>query len=480
MEGGGMGFEEQESSGAVPDTVRGEVELRLPILGSLGTLATSVAIDARPPGRAAQLDATATLRSTSTVRLAFPDQRGTVAGELQTDGRVQLTLAIPGGVAGLDGDIAVDGPLTLSIPLPGQAATIELPAILKATAALRTDAPGCVRLDAQGSIGGPLVLRLPLAGGRGRLDLDSTLSGDTTLVMALPRGLGQLQAHLRAAGRWALRLALPAGGHITASAAINTPLTLSLVTPDRRAKLGLHDTLTANTALHIPLPRGGSIEMSCPIRTRLDGVLFLPSGTGELQAGAPIEATVRLNRVAIPHMRNPLTMDLHVAGAAELTIDAPARGTRLQAHFAAALPLAPLVRLLYAEVEHHVRVEHMELQTPRLIGAHDVALPLLVVVRRGVLAEIRVVAQLRIDPRSKQVELRSIHAHGLNAAGRAAAWLYLNPKLFRSLHHMQLFDPSGVLPAAARIDALGFKAASRDALTVEGVLTWAAPHTSVP
>jgi hypothetical protein len=58
--------------------------------------------------------------------------------------------------------------------------------------------------------------------------------------------------------------------------------------------------------------------------------------------------------------------------------------------------------------------------------------------------------------------------------------LYLNPKLFRSLRHTQLFDPSSVLPAAARIEALGFKAASRDVLTVEGILAWAAPHTSVP
>lgn len=455
-----MAFGEQQSGADPPDAVA----------------ATSDAPPTSGPGvdgSSAQLDATITLQSASTLHLVLPGDRDTLAGELQSDGRIGLSLAVPGGVNRLDGTAGFNGPLRLSIPLPGAGGTLEIPATLDGTAGLHMDAPGCVRLDIQGVITAPLVLRLPLADGLGELSLDAELDGDATLGMGLPGGQGQLQAHVRVAGTLALRIDLPHGhGRLTARGTISTPLTLSLVLPDGRAKFGVHDTVSVETTLRLRLPHGGGVEAASPIDTRLDGMLFLPSGRGELQATAPIMTRIHLDRLQLPQLGAPLSLDVRLEGAAELTTELPDRATRLRAFFTAALPLAPIVQLLQSEVERHVRVERMDIMTPHLHGAHDLALQLYVVVRRAVLAELQITAHLRIDPRSKQVELRSVHAEGLNAAGRAAAWLYINPRLLRSLRNTLLFDPFGTLPDGASIEALGFKAAARDELSVEGVVAW--------
>ena len=419
-EGARIVVEEQEGRAGPPDALAGELELRLPMLGGTSTLATTATVD---------------------------------------------------------GELGFKGRFTLSIPLPGTT-KLDVPAMLHGTAGLRTEDPGCVRLDVQGTIDAPLALRMPLPESLGELDLDAALSGDATLHMALPNGHGQLQAHLRAAGPWALRLDLPDGrGRIGARGTLSTPLTLSMLLPDGRVKLGVHDTVAVETTLHAWLPHGGSIDTSGPIDTRLDGVLFLPSGRGELQATAPIRTLIHLNQVVIPQLHTPLTADIRIDGAAELTTDLPGRGIQARASFTAALPLSPLVRLLRSEIERQVNVEHIEMLTPHLEGTHEVALPLYIVVRRAVQAELLATAHLRIDPRSKQLVLRSVHAEGLNVAGRAAAWLYINPRLLRSLRHIRLFDPTGALPPEARIEALGFKAANRDELSVEGVLAWRVPHS---
>lgn len=480
-----MALREQGSGTDPPEAAPGQVELHLPILGGRGTLATSAAVEMQPAGGAGasgsfgRLDATVTLQTTSALRLALPGDRGTMAGDLNTAGRLRLRLALPGRVERLDGDITIDGPLAFSIVLPAGAGTLTVPATIDATAGVRTTAPGCVRLDAQSSFNAPLALRLPLLDGHGTLEMNTTLSGDATLGMALPGGHGQLQARLLAAGPYALTLALPDSlGQIAARGAISTPLTLSLVVPDGRAKLAVHDTITGDLALRMRLPRGGSVDASAPIHGRLDGTLWLPSGQGELRASVPLHSTVHLNKIVIPQFHRPLTMDVQIDGVAELALDRPGRGTQLRAHFEAELPLAPFVRLVHAEVARQVPVEYVELLPPRLISAHEVALSLYVEARRGVLVRVEATAHLRIDPRSNRIELRSVHAHGINAAGRAASWFFLNPRLFRALRHSRLFDPSGVLPVGARIEALGFKAASHEALIVEGGLVFTTPSSA--
>jgi hypothetical protein len=141
--------------------------------------------------------------------------------------------------------------------------------------------------------------------------------------------------------------------------------------------------------------------------------------------------------------------------------------------FEAALPLAPLVRLLYAEVERQVRVEYMELGRLRLMSAHDLVLSLYIEARKGVLAKVEVTAHLRIHPGANHLELLSINAHGLNAAGRAASAFYLNPKVFKPLRHMRLFDASTLLPPEARVESFALKSVSPDTLVLIGAMTFA-------
>ena len=201
-------------------------------------------------------------------------------------------------------------------------------------------------------------------------------------------------------------------------------------------------------------------------------MLFLPSGRGELQATTPVHTIVHLNAIPIPHRRGVLTADIDVNGTAEVAIDMPDRSSHVRLCFEAALPLAPLVKLVHAELESQVRIERIEVHPPDLIGPDEVTLPLSVEVRKGVLVRIDVTVHLRLDPHSKQLELWSVHAHGRNTAGRAASRFYLNRKVFKPLRHTLLFNPSTMLPSIAHIDSLAFKAASQDALVIAGNLTF--------
>ena len=459
--------------------------MSLPLLGSRGTLATIVEVDGRAAFGAGtsdgsgQLDATVTLRNPTELRLALPEGRGSIVGALGTDGKMRLKLAVPGGVEQLEGEVVVNGPLVLSMPLPGGDATLETSAAINGTTTIRTTAPGCFRLDAQGAVNAPIALRLPVPGGRGDLDVNVALTSDATLRMALPGWHGQLQAHGLVTGQAALTLALPTGsGQITTRNSISTPVTLLVVMPDGRAKLGADGSVTSEVELNLVLPRGGQAQARGTLQSRVHGVLFLPSGRGKLQADAPIHTILRLKELALPHMRGVLTADISIDGAADLTIGMPGYAAQLQLRFEAALPLAPLVRIVQAEVERHVRVEHMEVRHPRLSSPHDLALPLYIEARKGVLVRIELTAYLHIDPRSKQVELRSVHGRGLNAAGRAALSLYLNRKVLKPLHGMRLFDPSTMLPPMACIDALTFKAGSPDGLVIAGEMTFGSASSS--
>ena len=458
------------AAGGPSGALHGQLELRLPLLGGRGTLTTTLDLDGQGAFGAGssrgtgQVDATVTLRSPAALHVELPHGRGVVSGKLDTDGQVQVKLAIPHGVERLDGEIAIDGPLGLTIPLPAGAATLELPTRLDGTVDIRTTAPLCFCLDAQGNVAGPLALRLPVPGGE--LDLNITLSGNTTLRMGIPGGHGQLQAHGHATGPVALTLVLPANrGHIIARASINTPVTFSMVLPDGRAKLAAQDTITSEVNLHVALPRGGQIAASGAIHSLVHGVVFLPSGRGELQATAPIHTTVHLKQIPIPGSNAPLTVDIGIDGTGEATMDLPGRGANARLCCEVTLPLAPLVRLVRAEVERQVHVERMELRPPHLTGPYELALPLYVEARRGVLVRVEVIAHLHIDPASKQIELRSVEAHGLNAAGRAASTFYLNRRVFKPLRHIRLFDPSTMLPAA-RIETLAFTSASADTVVV--------------
>jgi hypothetical protein len=245
-----------------------------------------------------------------------------------------------------------------------------------------------------------------------------------------------------------------------------------MVVPNGRAKLSAHDDITSEVELCVALPGGGEITARGELHSRVHGVVFLPSGHGKLQAAAPINTIVRLKEIALPHSQGALTVDIGLEGAAELTMEMPGHNAQLRLHFGATLPLAPLVRLVRHEVERHVRVEYFEVGPPWLAGAHDLVVPLYVEARKGVLAKVEIIAQFHIDPRSKLVELRSVQAHGLNAAGRAAAGLYLNRKVFKSMRRTRLFDPFTMLPPQARIDALAVKAASADAIVIEGDMTF--------
>ena len=198
----------------------------------------------------------------------------------------------------------------------------------------------------------------------------------------------------------------------------------------------------------------------------MNGVLFLPSGRGKLEAATPITTITHLKELALPHGRGVLTVDIGIDGVAGLTLDMPGRAARLRLRFETTLPLAPLVRLVRVEVERKVGVEHMEVGSPRLSSPHDLALPLYIEARKGVLARVELTAPLRINPGSRQVELQSVIGRGLNAAGRAACSLYLNRKVLAPLPGTRLFDPSTMLPPTTRIDALAFKAGSANGLVM--------------
>ena len=466
---------ERDVDAGTSGTLHGAVDLRVPLLDGRGTLTTTVDIDGRGAFGAGSggLDATATLRTPAVLRLALPDDRGMIVGELHPDGQVRLTLAVPGGVEQLDGSIGIKGTLGLLLPLPGTVVPLELPATLDATADLRTTAPACFCLDTQGTVALPLALHLPVPGNGGALDVNVMLDSHATLRMALPGGHGQIQAQGLGVGSVALMLPLLAGhGHITARGSIRTPVTLSMIVPDGRAKLRVYDDITSEVELRMALPGGGEIDARGMLPGRIQAVLFLPSGRGELQATTPVHTIIHLKDIPIPHSHGVLSADLDVDGTAELAIEMPDRSTHVRLRFEAALPLAPLVKLVHAELESQVHVERIEVRPPDLIGPDEVMLPLSVEVRKGVLVRVDVTAHLRIDAHSKELELWSVHAHGRNTAGRAASRFYLNRKVFKPLRHILLFNPSTMLPSTARIDSLAFKAASPDALAIAGDLTF--------
>ncbi len=470
-----MVFPERDVDQRTSGTLHGEVDLHVPFLNGRGTLTTTVDVDGRGAFGAGSggLNATATLRTPAALRLALPDDHGTIAGDLHPDGQVQLKLAVPGGVEQLDGSIRIKGVLGLLLPLPGTAITVDVPTAIDATADLRTTAPACFCLDTQGAIALPLALHLPLPGSGGALNVNVTLNSHATLRMAIPGGDGQIQAQGIAAGSVAFMLPLLDGhGQITARSSISTPVTLSMVVPDGRAKLGARDDVTSEVELSIVLPGGGEIDARGTLQGRIQAVLFLPSGRGELQAATPVHTIIHLKDIPIPHSHGVLTADLDVDGTAELAIEMPDRSTHVRLRFEIALPLAPLVNLVHAELRSQVRVERIEVRPPDLISPDEVMLPLSVEVRKGVLVRVDVTVHLRLDPHSKQLELWSVHAHGRNTAGRAASRFYLNRKVFKPLRHTLLFNPSTMLPSTAHIDSLAFKAASPDALVIAGDLTF--------
>lgn len=367
---------------------------------------------------------------------------------------------------------ALKGTLTLRLPL-FTGVTLELPATLDMAAGISTLAPDCMCLEAQGTVEAPLLLALPLIDGQGSLDLDIALSSNASLRMALPGRHGLVQATGLATGPVVLALALPQGsGTISARSLLATPFTLTMVVPDGRAKLGVAGSVSGEVKLKALVPGGGQIDVSTPFDGHIEGVVFLPSGRSDLTATIPVHTTVHLNALPIPQTESALTLDIAVDGTAALSVEMPEHKAHLRTHFAASLPLAPLVELIRSEVAQQIRVERFELRAPRLIGAHELELTLYVEARKGVRAKVDVTANLRIDPRSKQIELQSIRAHGRNATGSIVGSFFLNPRLFRPLRHTCLFDPATMLPPGMRVEALSFRSADTDALVIAGEIAY--------
>lgn len=378
------------------------------------------------------------------------------------------TFAGPSGV--------LQGEMTLRFPLPG-GVTLELPAVIDMSAGVNPLAADCSCLEANGTVEAPLALRLPVLEGQGEVDLNLALTSNASLQMALPGRHGLVQANGLAAGPLGLRLSLPdKSGTLTANGSIHTPFTLAMVVPDGRAKLSLQGSVNAQVGLNTALPDGGTIDLAAELDCRVQGIGFLPSGSINLKASTPIHTTIHLKALPIPQTERALSLDIGVEGTADLEM--PENHARLRLQFAASLPLKPLVALIRDEVERQVRIEQMILQPPRLLGAHDLELVLYVEARKGILAKVEVTAQLRIEPRSKQIVLRSIQARGYNPAGSVVGRFFLNRKLFRPLRHTRLFDPSTMLPAEAHVDDLRFQSATSDALVIAGDLTFSALESS--
>ena len=460
--------------------VNGEIDLRVPILGGLGEITTTARIDAPVDFSASGTDGRgevtvhATLQAPVGLKLALGEGRATVDAEIATNGTAKLKLGVPDRLADLAGEVSLKGQVRLAVPGPG-GQSLDLPVSVEGTAGVSTTAPGAFCVDAHGTIGAPIRLQLTLPGGGGQVDVDIVANGKTDLRVALPSGHGQVQARGLAKGPIGLSVSLPGSqGYVRATGAIRAPVKLAAVLPEGRAKVGAEGIVDAQVEARAGLPRGrGWIEAQGRLKGPASLDVIAPDGRGELKAGAPIRTTVRLREIAVPNVDTPLDIDVDLNGAAELAMALPGRDGQLRLRLEAAIPLAPVFRLVLAEVERHVQVERMRLLPPRLEGEQDLTLPLYVEARKGVLAKVEVTTDLYIDPRTRQLVLWEIDAHGANAAGQAASRLYLNRKLFRPLRRTVLFDPATMLPPEATLHALCFRSASTEAIVLVADVTLA-------
>ena len=402
------------------------------------------------------------------------DGGASVDAEIDANGQVQLKIGDQGHIDQLAGEVLLNGQVGLTLAQP-EGERLEVPVSVNGTASMRMTSLGAFCLDAHATVVAPIKVQRALLNGRGQVDADIVLDGKTNLSVGLPSGHGQLQATGVAKGPVSLAVSLPdRRGYVRAKGTIRMPVTIAAVLPEGRAKLGAEGMVDSDVEAGASLPdTRGRIEVRGTLKGPASIDLIIPEGQGRLKAAAPIRAVLRLKELAFPNLHTPLDLDVNLNGVAELAIGLPECDGQLRLRLNAAIPLAPVLRLVRTELEQHVQVERMRLHPPRLVAEKVLVLPLYVEARKGVLAKVEVTTELHLDPETKQLVLWEIVGRGANAAGQAASRLYLNRRLFRPLKHMVLFDPATMLPPATTLHSLCFRSADTEAVGLVADVTLA-------